>query len=100
MTSKLTQPDTLHLTTTQAASIGTVYLIGEVIGALVFGQMSDKLGRRKLFMWTLAVYLVGTGLTALTPKGSAGSSTSTRPGSSPAWASAASTRRSTRRSMR
>ena len=31
--------------------------------------MSDKLGRRKLFMWTLAVYLVGTGLTALTPKG-------------------------------
>ena len=69
VTSKLTQPDTLNLTTTQAASIGTVYLVGEVIGALVFGRLSDKLGRRKLFMWTLAVYLVGTGLTALTPKG-------------------------------
>src|SRR5882757_1476800 len=69
VTSKLTQPDTLNLTTAQAASIGTVYLVGEVIGALVFGRMSDTLGRRKLFTWTLAVYLVGTGLTALTPKG-------------------------------
>jgi MFS family permease len=70
VTSKLTQPDTLNLSTAQAASIGTLYLVGEVIGALVFGRMSDTLGRRKLFTWTLAVYLVGTGLTALTPKGS------------------------------
>jgi hypothetical protein len=45
VTSKLTQPDTLHLTTTEAASIGTVYLIGEVIGALVFGKLSDEIGR-------------------------------------------------------
>src|SRR6201996_176378 len=70
VTSKLTQPNTLGLSTEQAASIGTVYLVGEVVGALVFGRMSDTLGRRKLFTWTLAVYLVGTGLTALTPKGS------------------------------
>jgi MFS family permease len=69
VTSKLTQPGTLHLTTTQAASIGTVYLVGEVIGALVFGRLSDQLGRRNLFMWTLAIYLVGTALTALTPRG-------------------------------
>ena len=67
--SKLTQRTTLGLSTTQAASIGTLYLVGEVIGALVFGRMSDKLGRRKLFVWTLVVFLVGTGLTALTPKG-------------------------------
>ena len=69
VSSKLTQPNTLNLTTTQAASIGTVYLVGEVIGALVFGRLSDQLGRRSLFMWTLAIYLVGTALTALTPKG-------------------------------
>ena len=69
VSSKLTQPNTLNLTTTQAASIGTVYLVGEVVGALVFGRLSDQLGRRNLFMWTLAVYLVGTGLTALTPRG-------------------------------
>ena len=69
VSSKLTQPNTLNLTTTQAASIGTVYLVGEVVGALVFGRLSDQFGRRNLFMWTLAVYLVGTGLTALTPRG-------------------------------
>jgi MFS family permease len=69
VTSKLTQPNTLDLSTEQAASIGTVYLVGEVIGALVFGRMSDSLGRRRLFMWTLGVYLVGTALTAATPKG-------------------------------
>ena len=100
VTSKLTASNTLHLTTTEAASIGTVYLIGEVVGALVFGRLSDQLGRRSLFVWTLAIYLVGTGLTALTPRGPAGSSTCSRPGSSPARASAASTRRSTRRSTR
>jgi MFS family permease len=69
VTSKLTQPNTLGLSTEQAASIGTVYLVGEVIGALVFGRMSDSLGRRRLFMWTLGVYLIGTALTAATPKG-------------------------------
>jgi Sugar (and other) transporter len=69
VSSKLTQPDTLNLTTAQAADIGTFYLIGEVIGALVFGKFSDKLGRRKLFIWTLAVYLGGTALTAFTAKG-------------------------------
>ena len=69
VTSKLTQANTLGLSTAQAASIGTVYLVGEVIGALVFGRMSDSLGRRKLFMWTLAVYLFGTALTAATQKG-------------------------------
>jgi MFS family permease len=69
VTGKLTQANTLDLTTTQAASIGTVYLVGEVVGALVFGRLSDQLGRRSLFMWTLLVYLVGTALTALTPKG-------------------------------
>src|ERR1700735_4914512 len=69
VTGKLTAPNTLDLTTTEAASIGTVYLIGEVVGALVFGRLSDQLGRRSLFMWTLAIYLVGTSLTALTPQG-------------------------------
>jgi MFS family permease len=69
VSSKLTQANTLNLSTTEASAIGTVYLIGEVIGALVFGRLSDQLGRRKLFMWTLGVYLVGTALTALTAKG-------------------------------
>jgi MFS family permease len=63
---KLTQPDTLALSSTQAGLIASVYLLGEVVGALWFGHLSDKLGRRNLFMITLGIYLVGSGLTALT----------------------------------
>ena len=65
----LTQANTLHMSASAVADIATWYLIGEVIGALFFGQLSDKLGRKNLFLVTLAVYLVGSGLTALTPKG-------------------------------
>jgi MFS family permease len=66
----LTDKATLHLSTAQAGSIASWYLIGEVIGALFFGRLSDKLGRRNLFMVTLAVYLIGSGLTAATMAGS------------------------------
>jgi len=62
----LSDNETLGMSSTAVGLIATVYLIGEVIGALVFGRMSDKLGRRKLFMLTLGVYLVGSGLTAAT----------------------------------
>jgi MFS family permease len=47
-------------------AVGTVYLLGEVFGALFFGRLSDKWGRRNLFMITLGVYLFGGFLTALT----------------------------------
>jgi MFS family permease len=62
----LTQEDTLALTGTQVGLIATVYLAGEVAGALFFGRLADKLGRKKLFLITLAVYLIGSGLTAFT----------------------------------
>src|SRR6201992_2532117 len=62
----LTDKATLHLTTSQSGSIASWYLIGEIIGALFFGRLSDKLGRRNLFMVTLGVYLIGSGLTAVT----------------------------------
>jgi MFS family permease len=66
----LTQKTTLHMSAGAVADIATWYLIGEVIGALFFGHLSDKLGRRNLFMVTLGVYLIGSGLTAATPAGS------------------------------
>ena len=92
----LTHPETLGLSSTQVGLIATVYLVGEVVGALFFGRLSDRLGRRNLFMITLAIYLVGSGLTALTlGTVRAGWSSSTPRGSSPEWASAASTRPST-----
>jgi MFS family permease len=65
----LTQHSTLNMSASAVADIATWYLIGEVIGALFFGQLSDKLGRRNLFMVTLGVYLIGSGLTAATPSG-------------------------------
>jgi hypothetical protein len=46
-----------------AFAVGTVYLLGEVAGALFFGRLSDKWGRRNLFMITLGVYLFGGLLT-------------------------------------
>src|SRR3954466_8037212 len=62
--SVLTKTETLHLTTHQASSAGTWYLLGAVAGALFFGYLTDRLGRKKLFMVTLAVYLVFTVATA------------------------------------
>jgi MFS family permease len=58
----LTDPNTLGLTTGEAGFLGSMYLIGEVVGALVFGRLTDKLGRKKLFIITLAVYLIGSGM--------------------------------------
>ncbi|PWJ53692.1 Predicted arabinose efflux permease, MFS family [Quadrisphaera granulorum] len=59
----------LGMSVTETGFIATVYLVGEVVGALVFGRISDALGRQKLFMLTLAVYLGGNALTALTWNG-------------------------------
>ncbi len=65
-----TQHNTLSLSASQSADIATWYLVGEVIGALFFGRLSDALGRKRLFTITLGVYLVGSGLTAITAAGS------------------------------
>src|SRR6202451_521579 len=65
----LTLHSTLNLGTGSVADIAWWYLIGEVIGALFFGRLSDKLGRKNLFVITLGVYLIGSGLTAITPNG-------------------------------
>jgi MFS family permease len=43
---------------------GAIYVTGACLGALLFGQLTDRFGRKKLFMITLGVYLVGTVLTA------------------------------------
>jgi MFS family permease len=60
----LTRRETLGLTDTQVGASATFYLAGAVIGALLFGYGTDRLGRKKLFFITVAVYLVATGLTA------------------------------------
>ncbi len=44
---------------------GSAYLLGAVIGALFFGWLTDRLGRKKLFFTTIAIYLSATALTGL-----------------------------------
>jgi len=63
----LERGDTLALTATQIGATGSLYIGGAVIGALMFGRMTDRLGRKKLFLITLVVYAVGTFATAFSP---------------------------------
>src|SRR5713226_4276301 len=60
----LTRRETLGLSDAQVGASATFYLAGAVIGALLFGYGTDRLGRKKLFFITVAVYLTATGLTA------------------------------------
>jgi MFS family permease len=67
VTTLISKPQALNLSSSEVAfAVGTIYLLGEVTGALFFGRLSDRFGRRNLFMITLGVYLFGGLLTALT----------------------------------
>ncbi len=61
----LQQSPRLHLSAQQVGLTGSSYLAGAVLGALFFGHLADRLGRKRLFNVTLGVYLVATALTAL-----------------------------------
>ncbi|WP_036115589.1 MULTISPECIES: MFS transporter [Luteibacter] len=57
----------LHLTDGQVGLAGSLYLVGAVLGALFFGWLTDRLGRKKLFTVTLGLYLTATAATAFSP---------------------------------
>jgi len=56
---------TLALTAGEIGLAGSAYLVGGIIGALVFGRLTDLLGRKRLFTITLGVYLLATLATGL-----------------------------------
>src|SRR3954447_11261065 len=61
----LGREETLHLSETEIGASVSAYLAGAVLGALFFGRLTDRLGRKPLFFVTLSVYLGATFLTAL-----------------------------------
>jgi len=60
----LQDPRTLALSTQDVGTSASFYVIGAVIGAVVFGWMTDQFGRRHIFYVTVMVYLTGVILTA------------------------------------
>jgi MFS family permease len=65
MSEALKPADTgLGLSSSDIGMAGAVYVAGACLGALFFGQLTDRFGRKKLFLITLAVYTVATVLTA------------------------------------
>ena len=55
----------LSLTDAEVGLSASAYLTGAVLGALLFGWLTDLFGRKRLFFVTLGVYVLGTGATAL-----------------------------------
>src|SRR3954466_2922351 len=60
ITGVLHSKETLGLSESDVGLLGSAYLAGAVLGALFFGYLTDRLGRKMLFTVTLAVYLTGT----------------------------------------
>src|SRR5437764_8369903 len=54
----------IRMSTADIGTAGAIYVAGACVGALLFGQLTDRYGRKKLFMLTLGIYLCATVLTA------------------------------------
>ena len=68
MSEALKPDDTgLGLSSSDIGLAGAVYVAGACLGALLFGQLTDRFGRKKLFLLTLGVYTFATVLTAFSP---------------------------------
>jgi MFS family permease len=60
----LRESPTLRFTPSDVGLANSAYLVGAVVGALLFGWLTDRWGRKRLFSITLGVYLVATAGTA------------------------------------
>jgi MFS family permease len=63
--SRLTEAGSgIPISTAQIGTAAAFYVAGACVGALFFGQLTDRFGRKKLFIITLGVYIVATAATA------------------------------------
>src|SRR3954467_4949054 len=68
ISSRLTEKGSgIAINTSQIGTAAAVYVAGACLGALFFGQLTDRFGRKKLFMLTLGVYIIATVATAFAP---------------------------------
>jgi MFS family permease len=63
--SRLSEKGALGISAYQVGVAGTFYIAGAALGALFFGYLTDRLGRKKLFLATLVLYLIATVATGL-----------------------------------
>src|SRR6516165_4737135 len=61
----LKESPVLHFSNADVGLASSSYLAGAVLGAMLFGWLTDRLGRKKLFFITLALYLLATAATSL-----------------------------------
>jgi MFS family permease len=61
----LQESPVLHFTASEVGLVGSAYLAGAVTGAVLFGYLTDRFGRKKLFFVTLGLYLAATASTAV-----------------------------------
>ncbi|MET7572154.1 MFS transporter [Streptomyces sp. NPDC005492] len=63
--SRMTEPNSgIHLTSADIGTAAAIYVAGACVGALLFGRLTDRYGRKKLFMVTLGIYILATVATA------------------------------------
>jgi MFS family permease len=60
----LQESPVLRFTAAEVGLVGSAYLVGAITGAVLFGYLTDRFGRKKLFMVTLGIYLTATAATA------------------------------------
>jgi MFS family permease len=65
LSGELKSSSALGMSNAEIGFAGSCYLLGAVLGAFFFGWLTDRLGRKKLFTITLAVYLLATAATGL-----------------------------------
>src|SRR5271155_2842040 len=61
----LQESPVLRFDAAEVGLVGSAYLVGAVTGAVLFGYLTDRFGRRRLFFVTLGIYLTATAATAL-----------------------------------